>query len=101
MPCCGEKLGQNRHAPRRAGWAHLADMLVKKSVWIVGGDGWAYDIGYGGSTTCWRAAGNVNVLVLDTEVYSNTGGQCSKATPRGAVAKFAAGGKPMGKKDLA
>jgi pyruvate-ferredoxin/flavodoxin oxidoreductase len=79
----------------------LADMLVKKSVWIVGGDGWAYDIGYGGLDHVLACGRNVNVLVLDTEVYSNTGGQCSKATPRGAVAKFAAGGKPQAQKDLA
>ncbi|MDR3697981.1 MAG: pyruvate:ferredoxin (flavodoxin) oxidoreductase [Candidatus Sulfopaludibacter sp.] len=79
----------------------IADALVKKSVWIVGGDGWAYDIGYGGLDHVLASGRNVNVLVLDTEVYSNTGGQASKATPRGAVAKFAAGGKPMGKKDLA
>ena len=79
----------------------LADVLVKKSVWIVGGDGWAYDIGYGGLDHVLASGKNVNVLVLDTEVYSNTGGQMSKATPRGAVAKFAAGGKPAGKKDLA
>jgi len=78
----------------------LADMLVKKSVWIVGGDGWAYDIGYGGLDHVLASGRNVNVLVLDTEVYSNTGGQQSKATPRAAVAKFAAGGKPGGKKDL-
>ncbi len=78
----------------------LADQLVKKSVWIVGGDGWAYDIGYGGLDHVLASGRNVNVLVLDTEVYSNTGGQMSKSTPRGAVAKFAAGGKPMGKKDL-
>ncbi|MBI3474499.1 MAG: pyruvate:ferredoxin (flavodoxin) oxidoreductase [Acidobacteria bacterium] len=78
----------------------LADMLVKKSVWIVGGDGWAYDIGYGGLDHVIASGKNVNLLVLDTEVYSNTGGQQSKATPRGAVAKFAAGGKPGGKKDL-
>ncbi|MCE1188758.1 MAG: pyruvate:ferredoxin (flavodoxin) oxidoreductase [Ignavibacteria bacterium] len=78
----------------------LADYLVKKSVWIMGGDGWAYDIGYGGLDHVLASGKNVNVLVLDTEVYSNTGGQCSKSTPRGAVAKFAAGGKPMGKKDL-
>ncbi len=75
-------------------------MLVKKSVWIVGGDGWAYDIGYGGLDHVLASGRNVNVLVLDTEVYSNTGGQCSKSTPRGAVAKFAAGGKSSGKKDL-
>ena len=79
----------------------MADCLVKKSVWIVGGDGWAYDIGYGGLDHVLASGRNVNVLVLDTEVYSNTGGQASKATPRGAVAKFAAGGKPVGKKDLA
>jgi len=78
----------------------VADYLVKKSVWIVGGDGWAYDIGYGGLDHVLASGSNVNVLVLDTEVYSNTGGQMSKATPRGAVAKFAAGGKPLGKKDL-
>ncbi len=78
----------------------LADMLVKKSVWIVGGDGWAYDIGYGGLDHVLASGRNVNVLVLDTEVYSNTGGQASKATPTGAVAKFAAGGKAMPKKDL-
>jgi pyruvate-ferredoxin/flavodoxin oxidoreductase len=78
----------------------LADMLVKKSVWIVGGDGWAYDIGYGGMDHVLASGRNVNLLVLDTEVYSNTGGQASKSTPRGAVAKFAAGGKPAPKKDL-
>jgi pyruvate-ferredoxin/flavodoxin oxidoreductase len=78
----------------------IADYLVKKSVWIMGGDGWAYDIGYGGLDHVLASGKNVNVLVLDTEVYSNTGGQMSKATPRGAVAKFAAGGKPLGKKDL-
>ena len=78
----------------------LADYLVKKSVWIMGGDGWAYDIGYGGLDHVLASGKNVNVLVLDTEVYSNTGGQASKATPRGAVAKFAAAGKPMAKKDL-
>lgn len=79
----------------------LADYLVKKSVWIMGGDGWAYDIGYGGLDHVLASGKNVNVLVLDTEVYSNTGGQMSKSTPRGAVAKFAAAGKPMAKKDLA
>jgi len=78
----------------------LADALVKKSVWIVGGDGWAYDIGYGGLDHVLASGRNVNVLVLDTEVYSNTGGQMSKATPRGAVAKFAADGKRRPKKDL-
>ena len=79
----------------------IADVLVKKSVWVLGGDGWAYDIGYGGLDHVLACGRNVNVLVLDTEVYSNTGGQMSKATPRGAVAKFAAGGKPQPKKDLA
>ncbi len=78
----------------------LADSLVKKSVWILGGDGWAYDIGYGGLDHVLASGRNVNVLVLDTEVYSNTGGQMSKATPRGAVAKFAAGGKLRPKKNL-
>ncbi len=79
----------------------LADVLVKRSVWIIGGDGWAYDIGYGGLDHVLSSGRNVNVLVLDTEVYSNTGGQASKSTPMGAVAKFAAGGKPTAKKDLA
>lgn len=78
----------------------LADYLVKKSVWIIGGDGWAYDIGYGGLDHVLSSGRNVNILVLDTEVYSNTGGQMSKSTPKGAVAKFAAGGKPAPKKDL-
>jgi pyruvate-ferredoxin/flavodoxin oxidoreductase len=78
----------------------IADMLVRKSVWIMGGDGWAYDIGYGGLDHVLASGRNVKVLVLDTEVYSNTGGQCSKSTPRAAVAKFAAGGKPGMKKDL-
>ena len=77
------------------------DMLVKKNVWIVGGDGWAYDIGYGGLDHVLASGRNVNVLVMDTEVYSNTGGQKSKATPRAAVAKFAAGGNMLPKKDLA
>lgn len=79
----------------------LAEYLVKKSVWIIGGDGWAYDIGFGGLDHVISTGRNVNILVLDTEVYSNTGGQMSKATPRGAIAKFAAGGKHVGKKDLA
>ena len=78
----------------------VADVFVKKDVWIVGGDGWAYDIGYGGLDHVLASGRNVNVLVMDTEVYSNTGGQMSKATPRGAVAKFAAAGKPLPKKDL-
>ncbi len=80
---------------------NLADFLIRKSVWIVGGDGWAYDIGYGGLDHVLASGRNVNVLVLDTEVYSNTGGQASKATPRAAVAKFAANGKGLAKKDLA
>jgi pyruvate-ferredoxin/flavodoxin oxidoreductase len=75
--------------------------LVRKSVWIVGGDGWAYDIGFGGLDHVLGSGQNVKVLVLDTETYSNTGGQMSKSTPRGAVAKFAEGGKPNAKKDLA
>jgi pyruvate-ferredoxin/flavodoxin oxidoreductase len=78
----------------------LADYLVKKSVWIMGGDGWAYDIGFGGLDHVLASGRNVNILVLDTEVYSNTGGQTSKATPRAAVAKFSASGKPGPKKDL-
>ncbi|MBI5141598.1 MAG: pyruvate:ferredoxin (flavodoxin) oxidoreductase [Nitrospirae bacterium] len=78
----------------------LADYLVKKSVWILGGDGWAYDIGYGGLDHVLASGENVNVMILDTEVYSNTGGQMSKSTPRGAVAQFAAAGKRMPKKDI-
>jgi pyruvate-ferredoxin/flavodoxin oxidoreductase len=78
----------------------IADYLVQKSVWIMGGDGWAYDIGYGGLDHVLASGKNVNILVLDTEVYSNTGGQMSKSTPRAAVAKFAASGKPLPKKDL-
>jgi pyruvate-ferredoxin/flavodoxin oxidoreductase len=80
--------------------ALLADHLVKKNVWIVGGDGWAYDIGFGGLDHVLSTRRDVNVLVLDTEVYSNTGGQQSKATPLGAAAKFAVAGKETGKKDL-
>jgi len=79
----------------------VADDLVKKVVWIIGGDGWAYDIGYGGLDHVLASGANVKVIVLDTEVYSNTGGQASKSTPMGAVAKFAAGGKGVAKKDLA
>ena len=89
--------GGNNEVTRLLG---LADMLVKKSVWIIGGDGWAYDIGFGGLDHVLASGRDVNVLVLDTEVYSNTGGQMSKATPRGAIAKFAAAGKPTAKKDL-
>jgi len=94
-----EKL-QTPESPEAKLLLNIADQLVKKSVWIVGGDGWAYDIGYGGLDHVLASGRDVNVLVLDTEVYSNTGGQMSKSTPRGAVAKFAAGGKAMGKKDL-
>ncbi len=79
---------------------NVADYLVKKSVWIIGGDGWAYDIGYGGLDHVLASGENVNVLILDTEVYSNTGGQMSKSTPRAATAQFAAGGKRMPKKDI-
>ena len=78
----------------------FADYLVKKSVWLIGGDGWAYDIGYGGLDHVLANRRDVNILVMDTEVYSNTGGQASKATPLGAAAKFAASGKAVGKKDL-
>jgi pyruvate-ferredoxin/flavodoxin oxidoreductase len=86
--------------PRARNLLSLADDFVKKSVWIMGGDGWAYDIGYGGLDHVLASGRNVNVLVLDTEVYSNTGGQASKSTPRAAVAKFAAKGKGLPKKDL-
>jgi pyruvate-ferredoxin/flavodoxin oxidoreductase len=86
--------------PQAKNLAAVADALVKKSVWIVGGDGWAYDIGYGGLDHVISTGRNVNLLVLDTEVYSNTGGQASKSTPRGAVARFAAQGKGLSKKDL-
>ncbi len=81
--------------------AAVAEYLIRRSVWIIGGDGWAYDIGFGGLDHVLASGQDVNILVLDTEVYSNTGGQTSKATPLGAVAKFAAGGKPNRKKDLA
>jgi pyruvate-ferredoxin/flavodoxin oxidoreductase len=91
---------QKLNSPEAKQLLAVADMLVKKSVWIVGGDGWAYDIGYGGLDHVLASGRNVNLLVLDTEVYSNTGGQASKSTPRAAVAKFAAGGKPGPKKDL-
>jgi pyruvate-ferredoxin/flavodoxin oxidoreductase len=94
-----EKL-QKINTPDAKQLLSVADMLVKKSVWIMGGDGWAYDIGYGGLDHVLASGRNVNLLVLDTEVYSNTGGQASKSTPRAAVAKFAAGGKPGPKKDL-
>jgi pyruvate-ferredoxin/flavodoxin oxidoreductase len=87
-------------SPQALDLLSLADVLVKRSVWIVGGDGWAYDIGFGGLDHVLASGRNVNILVLDTEVYSNTGGQMSKSTPRGAVAKFASAGKHQAKKDL-
>jgi pyruvate-ferredoxin/flavodoxin oxidoreductase len=91
----------DEQGPEAKSLSSLADKLVKRSVWIIGGDGWAYDIGFGGLDHVLASGRDVNILVLDTEVYSNTGGQTSKATPRGAVAKFSAGGKPTAKKDLA
>jgi len=94
-----DKLGKSSDS-RAKDLISLADNLVKKSVWIIGGDGWAYDIGYGGLDHVLASGRNVNILVLDTEVYSNTGGQASKSTPRAAVAKFAMGGKGLPKKDL-
>ena len=87
-------------SPAAKDLAALADTLVRRSVWAFGGDGWAYDIGFGGLDHVFSMGRDINVLVMDTEIYSNTGGQASKATPRGAIAKFAAGGKPGGKKDL-
>ena len=87
--------------PAASDLASVVDHLVRRSVWIVGGDGWAYDIGSGGLDHVLASGRNVNVLVLDTEVYSNTGGQSSKSTPLGAVAKFAAAGKGAAKKDVA
>ncbi|MBS1226180.1 MAG: putative pyruvate-ferredoxin oxidoreductase (por-like) or pyruvate-flavodoxin oxidoreductase, partial [Candidatus Aminicenantes bacterium] len=90
----------NGSKPYLAKIAELQDFLVEKSVWCIGGDGWAYDIGYGGLDHVLAMSRNVNVLVLDTEVYSNTGGQASKSTPTGSVAKFAASGKKTSKKDL-
>ena len=86
--------------PEAGQLARIADYLVRKSVWLVGGDGWAYDIGYGGLDHVLASDRDINILVMDTQVYSNTGGQASKATPRAAVAKFAAAGKPVSKKDL-
>jgi pyruvate-ferredoxin/flavodoxin oxidoreductase len=94
-----QKLAASKN-PQAKNLAAVADSLAKKSVWIVGGDGWAYDIGYGGLDHVLSTGRNVNLLVLDTEVYSNTGGQASKSTPRGAVARFAASGKGLSKKDL-
>jgi pyruvate-ferredoxin/flavodoxin oxidoreductase len=104
-----ERVARLRQALERVDGGHrmearhllaLANDLVRKGIWIMGGDGWAYDIGFGGLDQVLSSGRNVNILVLDTEVYSNTGGQASKATPRGAVAKFAAAGKSNGKKDL-
>jgi pyruvate-ferredoxin/flavodoxin oxidoreductase len=95
-----DKLATSSH-PRAKELASIAEWLIRRSVWIIGGDGWAYDIGYGGLDHVLALPHDVNILVLDTEVYSNTGGQTSKATPIGAVAKFSAGGKPTAKKDLA
>jgi pyruvate-ferredoxin/flavodoxin oxidoreductase len=94
-----DKLAVSKH-PRARELASIAEWLIRRSVWIIGGDGWAYDIGYGGLDHVLALSYDVNILVLDTEVYSNTGGQTSKATPIGAVAKFSAGGKPTVKKDL-
>ena len=90
----------NVDSPDAKTLSELADYLVRKSIWMLGGDGWAYDIGYGGLDHVIASNRNVNILVMDTEVYSNTGGQASKATPIGAAAKFAAAGKEIGKKDL-
>ncbi|MEM9925742.1 MAG: pyruvate:ferredoxin (flavodoxin) oxidoreductase, partial [Cyanobacteria bacterium P01_D01_bin.50] len=95
-----QKLEENSKNPKIQNLKSLADYLVKKSIWIVGGDGWAYDIDFGGLDHVLASGRNVNVLVMDTEVYSNTGGQSSKSTPKAAVAKFAASGKPAAKKDL-
>ena len=94
-----QKLARSKN-PQAKNLTAVADAFVKKSVWIIGGDGWAYDIGYGGLDHVISTGRNVNLLVLDTEVYSNTGGQASKSTPRGAVARFAASGKGLSKKDL-
>ncbi len=95
-----DQLVASKH-PRAKELASVAEWLIRRSVWIIGGDGWAYDIGYGGLDHVLALPYDVNILVLDTEVYSNTGGQTSKATPIGAVAKFSAGGKATAKKDLA
>jgi pyruvate-ferredoxin/flavodoxin oxidoreductase len=95
-----DRLAGSTH-PRAKELASVAEWLIRRSVWIIGGDGWAYDIGYGGLDHVLALPYDVNILVLDTEVYSNTGGQTSKATPIGAVAKFSAGGKATAKKDLA
>ncbi len=94
------QLGSAEHSPLIHQIWDMADLFTKKSLWIIGGDGWAYDIGYGGLDHVLASGEDVNILVLDTEVYSNTGGQASKATPLGSIAKFAASGKAIGKKDL-
>ena len=99
MAVLKQRLAESKD-PKAAILLGIADVLCKKSVWIMGGDGWAYDIGYGGLDHVLASGRNVNMLVLDTEVYSNTGGQSSKSTPRAAVAKFAANGKNLPKKDL-
>jgi pyruvate-ferredoxin/flavodoxin oxidoreductase len=91
---------QSAKGPEAGRLRQIADYLVRKNVWIVGGDGWAYDIGYGGLDHVLSTRRDVNILVLDTEVYSNTGGQASKATPIGASAKFASAGKDIAKKDI-
>lgn len=96
-----KQLLESRSDPLSSSLFQLADNLCRKSVWLIGGDGWAYDIGYGGLDHVLASGRDVNILVLDSEVYSNTGGQTSKATPRGAIAKYSAGGKPGAKKDLA
>ena len=98
-PSCSKRLATIGNADAGSLLAS-ADYLIRKSVWSFGGDGWAYDIGFGGLDHVFASGRDVNILVLDTEVYSNTGGQASKSTFRGAVAKFAAGGKPGRKKDL-
>ncbi|MCA9165931.1 MAG: pyruvate:ferredoxin (flavodoxin) oxidoreductase, partial [Planctomycetales bacterium] len=95
-----EHLAYHPTAPHVADLLAVADYLVPRSLWLVGGDGWAYDIGFGGLDHVLASGRNINVLVLDTQVYSNTGGQASKATPLAAVAKFAAAGKQVPKKDL-
>jgi pyruvate-ferredoxin/flavodoxin oxidoreductase len=95
-----ELIGASKRTPLLDSIYEMSDMLVKKSVWVFGGDGWAYDIGFGGLDHVIASGEDVNLLVMDTEVYSNTGGQSSKATPTGAIAKFAYSGKKVGKKDL-
>ena len=100
VACLKERLQGNSLFRGEATCSASPTCWSRKSVWIIGGDGWAYDIGYGGLDHVLASGNNVNLLVLDTEVYSNTGGQASKSTPRAAVAKFAAGGKPGPKKDL-